>query len=405
MHSTFLSRVFSQGKAINGNIDPRFNQGMDWFISSKFYTANIPIHFMCFNNVVRLSIEEIKSNPQLCGIDIDAYKRGDTVVLFYANEVYLNCADTSSELSKIQTILNFFNIPLKDIIMIANIYEHNKTFTNIAISLGLKTKQIILIDYYELQTFFFHNVFGCDYSKKFNPNATKDLTFIFGKTDKLIRIIAMHQLWKQNMLDNAVTGCLIDPSNLKNDIEKIAKSAAAISAAYNKPVLQAEITEMLLKYNGSPDNARYLYLNPQNGAAKNHCSSYPYDHKVLFTDSRVSLIPETNYHFNQAHFITEKTYKAIYNHHPFTILGTAGLMKVLRSKGYKTFAGVCDEIYDQCANDRKRVELVINATNQLMKSPKHEEIDTITKHNFAQLEKNALVTVEQLNNIILHNFS
>jgi hypothetical protein len=77
----------------------------------------------------------------------------------------------------------------------------------------------------------------------------------------------------------------------------------------------------------------------------------------------------------------------------------------VKSKGYKTFDGICDETYDLCGNDRKRVELVISATTELLNSPKHEEIDIITKHNFAQLEKNALVTVEQLNNIILHNFS
>ena len=81
------------------------------------------------------------------------------------------------------------------------------------------------------------------------------------------------------------------------------------------------------------------------------------------------------------------------------------LLETLRSKGYKTFNGICNEMYDLCPNDRKRVDLVINATKELLNSPNLEEIDIITKHNFAQLEKNSLVTVGKLNAVILNNFS
>ena len=62
-------------------------------------------------------------------------------------------------------------------------------------------------------------------------------------------------------------------------------------------------------------------------------------------------------------------------------------------------------MYDLCPNDRKRVDLVINTTKELLNSPNLEEIDIITKHNFAQLEKNSLVTVGKLNAVILNNFS
>ena len=93
----------------------------------------------------------------------------------------------------------------------------------------------------------------------------------------------------------------------------------------------------------------------------------------------------------------EKTYKAIYNHHPFTILGTPNILGVLKSKGYKTFDSICDEIYDHCKNDRKRLDLVINATNELLHTEKLEEIDYITKQNFRQLERNCEGTINYLN--------
>lgn len=393
------------GIAVNGGPDPRFNQRLDWFIGSEYYTANIPLHFMFFNDATGIDVEKIKQNPDYIGFDPDNYKPGDKVVLFYANESYLNYVDPNDigqEVYKIKNIISYYNIPLRDIIMIASVYEHNKTFSKIGLDLGLSIDQIILIDYYELQTFFFHKILGCSYNTQFNPNAKKDLRFLFGKVHKSIRIIAMHRLRVNGMLDNAVTGCLIEPDDIYDLASAVTKE---YNFMYKSCISEDEIAETLLKYRGSPDKVKYTYFKTDDLLASNHCPSYPYDHKILFTDTKVSLIPETFYFFNQATFITEKTFKTIYNHHPFVILGTPHFLTALHNKGYKTFKSFCDEDYDICRNSRKRLEMAIKSTAQLISSNAHDEISLITQHNFAQLSKNCMDTVHHLNNSIINVFS
>ena len=393
-------------RAVNGDLDTRYNQGLDWFLNSHYYTANIPITFLYVNEANYLETVGQPWREDRTVSFSKEYSVGDKVVIYYANEVSYYYAQ-----KVIQDFLKKHGVPLKDVILIGNLFEYRGGQTKIGLDIGLTASQILMIDYYELQTFFFHKVLGSDYNKSFNPNATKGLKYLFGKIDKPVRIITMYRLWEQRLLDNAVTGCLID----QNDIDALSMQVSEeFSKWYKRDVSTESIAQMLKTHRGSPDNVRYYYFTisdniKQNAEALfdkiNHCPSYPYNHQILFTDSKVSLVPETFFYSKQAHFLTEKTYKTIYNHHPFTILGTAGLLNVLRSRGYKTFNGVCDELYDQCSNDRKRVDLVINATKEILDSPKHEEIDNTTKHNFNQLEKNALATVEQLNNIILKNFS
>lgn len=390
--------------AVNGELDNRFNQGLDWFLNSEYYTANIPVMFLYINEANHLETAGVPWKRGRTVVSSKEYTRGDKVIIYYANEISMGKNTLT------QQFLKKYNIPLKDVILIGNVFDHEGKQQNEGLELGLAPSQILMMDYYELQTFFFHKVLGCDYNKSFNPYATKDIKYLFGKLDKPVRIITMYKLWEQGLLDNAVTGCLIDTA----DIDSLAKHVSEeFNKWYKQNVPFESISKMLTMYQGSPDNVRYYYFTLSDTITNrstlynkiNHCPSYPYNHQILFTESKVSLIPETFYYSGQSHFITEKTYKAIFNHHPFTLLGTAGLLNAVKSKGYKTFGSMCNEMYDLCGNDRKRVELVIGATTELLNSPKHEEIDIITKHNFAQLEKNALATVEQLNNIILHNFS
>jgi len=81
-----------------------------------------------------------------------------------------------------------------------------------------------------------------------------------------------------------------------------------------------------------------------------HYSGYPYDY-TLYEQTGWSLVLESNEGFNiknnihpgrNASFQTkpmcsEKTYRAIYNCHPFIMIGEIGLHEHLNSLGYKTF--------------------------------------------------------------------
>lgn len=374
-------------QSINGELDPKFNQGLGWFLNSKYFDINIPITV--------LSVHQEDQDFKFFD-----YRPGNKLLIHYANEVL------GGKFIFVNNLIKEFNIHLNDIILVGSIFEHNKEQTNLGLKLGLNPEQILMIDYYELQTYFFHKILGCDYNKTFNPFPSKKLKYLFGKTYKMARILAMHKLWVNNMLDDSVTGCLID----KNDILELAKLVSKeYNDWYNENVSVDDISRMLEQYQGSPDQVKYRYFTVGDKEKKNigttfnklnHCPSYPYDHKMLFTDTKISLVPETFFYSNQPSFITEKTYKTIYNHHPFTILGTPGILAVLKKRGYKTFDSICNEIYDRCNNDRKRINMVIDATKELLLSNNIEEIDRITRYNFAQLEKNALNTIDDLNETI-----
>lgn len=412
-----MENSISDVRAVNGDLDKRYNQGLDWFLNSSYYTANIPVTFLYVNEANHLETRGLPWHEARTVSFSKEYTKGDKVIIYYSNEAYMSypnaedSANSRSEKNLISAFLKKHDVPLKDVILLGNLFEFNKGHTRLGLDLGLNPSQILMIDYYELQTYFFHKVLGSEYNTSYNFDASKDIRYLFGKIDKPIRIITMYKLWQRGLLDNAVTGCLVD----YNDIPSLAKQVSEeFNRWYKQDVPPESIAEMLKTYYGSPDDVKYFYFTISETRHRetqrlfnkiNHCPSYPYNHKILFTDSKVSLIPETYFYFNQSHFVTEKTYKTIYNHHPFTILGTPGILKALHSKGYKTFDTVCSEIYDQCSNDRKRVDLVINATNELLNSPNVEEIDRITKHNFSQLEKNSLQTVDRLNKIILNNFS
>lgn len=100
--------------------------------------------------------------------------------------------------------------------------------------------------------------------------------------------------------------------------------------------------------------------------------------KDLYTDSYCSLVTETQvdeYEHNMM-FISEKTYKAIYNYHPFLLVGCRGTLTYLRDKGYETFSDLFDETYDDYLSPAKRINAVLEQVDKFCKRDQ-KEIDDI----------------------------
>jgi hypothetical protein len=105
-------------------------------------------------------------------------------------------------------------------------------------------------------------------------------------------------------------------------------------------------------------------------------------------DSLVYVPTETVY-FGRRQHITEKTFKAIALEMPFVLMAPAGSLEYMRSYGFKTFASVFDESYDEETDDRLRVEKVV----QLLK-----ELDTMSASERQDIHRQCLPIVE-------HNFN
>jgi len=64
--------------------------------------------------------------------------------------------------------------------------------------------------------------------------------------------------------------------------------------------------------------------------------------------------------------MSEKTYKAL-NCQPFIHLGSYGVLKYMRSMGYKTFSELFDESYDEVVNHTERILSVIESIEKVCK--------------------------------------
>jgi hypothetical protein len=86
----------------------------------------------------------------------------------------------------------------------------------------------------------------------------------------------------------------------------------------------------------------------------------------LFAESAESLlylVTET-VASGRRHHLTEKTFKPIALGMPFVVVGTQGSLKYLRSYGFRTFAHLWDESYDD-ADDSVRVEQIAKLLHRL----------------------------------------
>jgi hypothetical protein len=70
--------------------------------------------------------------------------------------------------------------------------------------------------------------------------------------------------------------------------------------------------------------------------------------------------------------VSEKTYKALYYMHPFILIGLPGLLKYLKSMGFKTFPEFFDESYDEIFDDRERFDFCVNEVEKLCKKDPDE---------------------------------
>jgi hypothetical protein len=110
-----------------------------------------------------------------------------------------------------------------------------------------------------------------------------------------------------------------------------------------------------------------------------------------FAEAQDSLIyvPTETVYFGRRTHITEKTFKAIALEMPFVLVAPAGSLAYLREYGFKTFAGVFDESYDEETDDIIRLEKI----TKLLK-----DLDSLSKNERLEIHRACLPAVE-------HNFN
>lgn len=91
------------------------------------------------------------------------------------------------------------------------------------------------------------------------------------------------------------------------------------------------------------------------------------DYILNLKKSYFSLVTEADIHpffKNNPCKVTEKTYKAI-SFHPFIIIGGCGILKYIRSLGFKTFPEMFDERYDDIEDNYERIDFIYKEVKKL----------------------------------------
>ena len=76
-----------------------------------------------------------------------------------------------------------------------------------------------------------------------------------------------------------------------------------------------------------------------------------------YEDTYFSIVPENTVDHGEK-WVTEKITKVLYHGHPFIVVGTHGILKLLKSWGFETFPELFDESYDDIEDWRERIEYI-----------------------------------------------
>ena len=87
----------------------------------------------------------------------------------------------------------------------------------------------------------------------------------------------------------------------------------------------------------------------------------------VFTDSYFSIVTET--FFTGPLYFSEKIFNSMRYNHFFIYLGPPHSLKYLRSLGFKTWAHIIDESYDDIENPAGRLYAVTNSINKFLSNP------------------------------------
>jgi hypothetical protein len=99
-------------------------------------------------------------------------------------------------------------------------------------------------------------------------------------------------------------------------------------------------------------------------------NTYDQNMTGLYAESYFNIVLETMIDVDNSggQFVTEKTFKPIFNNQFFVAVSSVDHLKHLRDLGYQTFGRCIDESYDTITNNQDRFEAVLDLTKSLIRS-------------------------------------
>ena len=173
-----------------------------------------------------------------------------------------------------------------------------------------------------------------------NPNTGRFLHTV-GKCDKSWRILLLHALWRQGLLEHCDLSLYMDDA-LRTTCRK----------------LLPDIGDEEYQHFTEECQLRLDPIQPIMGSAGSfHYDAYPFD-DGLFRRTSFRLLNETITHDQVT--LSEKTVITMANQHPFIMSSLPGTLQQLKRQGYRTFEKylVCPE-YDLETDHNKRRRMIL----------------------------------------------
>lgn len=194
--------------------------------------------------------------------------------------------------------------------------------------------------------------------------------FLTGKLTKRNRILPLLKFQESNLLnkDNCIWSSHYNPTLVKSVYDVVKDS-------YGKRYIK----DFLKRYHNNPDNIKLLNLN-----STTHYDGIPFDH-TLYEQTSFSVISESELSQSLPVWITEKTWRAILNRHPFMFVGQPHTLKFLRSIGFKTFNEYLPYDYDCIEDFDDRLDLVLKNLSWLKRNWNKLDFESINRdieHNY-----------------------
>lgn len=115
------------------------------------------------------------------------------------------------------------------------------------------------------------------------------------------------------------------------------------------------------------------------------------------------LVVETSYIWGDSFTLSEKTVKPLLLGMPFVAFATPGFLKHIRSLGFKTYASLWSEEYDDIVDSNERIYAIIKLIKDLHKfdwGKNKQELQQIAQHNKLNFMYNAISVKESLEQAI-----
>jgi hypothetical protein len=171
----------------------------------------------------------------------------------------------------------------------------------------------------------FYSYYQLQYSKhpvveNYNPSSYKGL-FLMGKAEKLHRIGVLKAFYESNKLDT-IEWSFANPDHVVKQLH------AEFFSEYSDDQYQDFLRTCVRRLDYDPE-----YILPDSCFAY---MGFPFNHE-LYQTTGFSIISETWINDQNASIITEKTFRAITNKHPFVLLGSRAATEKLERMGLRTY--------------------------------------------------------------------